>query len=101
MSFATHPVTAGLTAVTFSGGYAVSDLGGSASMRTPIAFLPGTPEVDAGVAVQLGKGRAIVWGDEWIEFDSEWSTLPQIAQFWVQLFGWIAPMNKCELTPPK
>ncbi len=101
VNFATHPVTAGLTSVTFSGGYAVSDLGGSASMRTPIAFLPGSPEVDAGVAVQLGKGRAIVWGDEWIEFDSEWSTLPQIAQFWVQLFSWIAPKNKCELTPPK
>src|SRR6185369_12233676 len=53
-----------------------------------------------GVAIQMGKGRAIVWGDEWIEFDSEWSTLPQITQFWVQVFGWIAPVNKCELSPP-
>ncbi len=98
VTFARHPVTAGLTSVTFTGGYTVSDLGGSASTRTPIAFLP---DAVAGVAVQMGKGRGIVWGDEWIEFDSEWSTQPEISQVWVQLFAWIAPMNKCELTPPK
>jgi len=100
-SFAVHPVTNGLTSVTFTGGYAVSDLGGSASTRTPIAFFSDTEKTTVGVAVQMGKGRAIVWGDEWIEFDSEWSTLPQITQFWVQVFAWIAPINKCELSPPK
>jgi hypothetical protein len=100
-SFARHPVTAGLTSVTFLGGYTVSDLGGSASTRTPIAILPDNATTTVGVAIEMGKGRAIVWGDEWIEFDSEWSTLPEITQFWVQLFAWIAPMNKCELTPPK
>jgi len=100
VDFAIHPVTAGLTSVTFSGGYTVTDLGGGASTRTPIAFLPDANAV-AGIAIQVGKGRGIVWGDEWIEFDSEWSTLPEITQFWVQLFAWIAPKNKCELTPPK
>lgn len=99
-AFATHPVTTGLTSVTFTGGYAVSDLGGSASTRTPIAFFSDAAKTTVGVAIQMGKGRAIVWGDEWIEFDSEWSTLPQITQFWVQVFGWIAPVNKCELSPP-
>ncbi|HKO47873.1 MAG TPA: hypothetical protein VJV79_09125 [Polyangiaceae bacterium] len=100
-NFAAHPVTAGLSSVTFLGGYPVADLGGSASTRTPIAFLPDTSDTIAAVAIQMGKGRGIVWGDEWIEFDSEWSTLPEITQFWVQLFAWIAPKNKCELTPPK
>jgi len=99
--FATHPVTAGLTSVTFTGGYAVSDLGGSASTRTPIAFFSDTNKTTVGIAIEMGKGRAVVWGDEWIEFDSEWSTLPQISQFWVQLFAWIAPEHKCELSPPK
>ena len=98
--FAVHPVTAGLTSVTFLGGYEVTDSGGSASTRTPIAFLPDATGTVAGVAVEMGKGRAVVWGDEWIEFDSEWSTLPEIAQLWVQLFGFIAPKNKCELMPP-
>ncbi len=99
--FATHPITAGLTSVTFNGGYAVSDLGGSASSRTPIAFLADpSGKVTAGFAVQMGAGRAFVWGDEWIEFDSEWSTLPAIKQLWVQIFGWVAPTNKCALVPP-
>ena len=99
--FATHPITAGLTSVTFAGGYAVSDLGGTASVRTPIAFLPGSGGmVNVGYAVQMGSGRAFVWGDEWIEFDSEWSMLPEIKQLWVQVFAWISPMNKCALMPP-
>jgi hypothetical protein len=100
-SFATHPITAGLTSVTFEGGYAISDLGGTASTRTPIAFLPGgSGTVTAGFAIQMSAGRAFVWGDEWIEFDSEWTTQPQIKQLWVQVFGWISPVNKCALMPP-
>lgn len=97
-TFAQHPITAGLTSVTFAGGYAVSDLGGTASTRTPIAFLSGPTNV--GYAIEMGQGHAFVWGDEWIEFDSEWSTLPEIKQLWVQVFGWLAPPNKCALTPP-
>ena len=97
--FAAHPITVGLTSVTFNGGYPISDLGGTASTRTPIAFLPGN--VAVGYAVQMASGRAFVWGDEWIEFDSEWSTLPEIKQLWVQVFAWISPMNKCALMPPQ
>jgi hypothetical protein len=103
-TFATHPITAGLTSVTFNGGYAISDLGGTNSTRTPIAFLPapsGTGQVNVGYAIQYGSGRAFVWGDEWIEFDSEWSTIPQIKQLWVQVFAWISPSNKCALDPPQ
>jgi hypothetical protein len=99
--FATHPITVGLTSVTFLGGYPIADLGGTASTRTPIAFLPGTGgNVPVGYAVQMSQGRAFVWGDEWIEFDSEWSTIPEIKQLWVQVFAWISPMNKCALQPP-
>jgi hypothetical protein len=100
--FATHPITAGLTSVTFNGGYPITDLGGAASTRTPIAFLPsGSGTVDVGYAIQMGAGRAFVWGDEWIEFDSEWSMLPEIKQLWVQVFSWISPSGKCALTPPQ
>ncbi len=93
-NFATHPITTGLTSVTFAGGYAVSDLGGSGSTRTPIAFLSSP----VSYAVEMGSGRAFVWGDEWIEFDSQWSTLPQIKQLWVNVFKWIAPQG-CALQP--
>jgi hypothetical protein len=101
--FATSPITVGLTSVTFEGGYAISDLGGTASTRTPIALLPsstGAGTVPVGYAIEMGAGRTFMWGDEWIEFDSQWSTLPEIKQLWVQVFGWIAPTNKCALTPP-
>lgn len=98
-SFATHPITQGLTSVTFAGGYEVGDLGGTASTRTAIAFLPGP--INVAYAVQYGAGHAFVWGDEWIEFDSEWSTLPEIKQLWVQVFAWISPPNTCGLHPPQ
>lgn len=99
--FAAHPITQGLTSVTFTGGYPVSDLGGASSMRTALAFLPTTPPKPVAFAVQLGSGHAFAWGDEWIEFDSEWSALPQIPQLWVQVFAWIAPTTTCGLIPPK
>jgi len=98
--FATHPIVAGLSSVTFTGGYGISDLGGTTSTRTPIAFIPGSPDAAVAFAVQMGGGHAFLWGDEWIEFDSEWSNLPQIPQLWVQVFAWISPMSKCSLTPP-
>jgi hypothetical protein len=100
-SFAPHPITKGLTSVTFTGGYAVADLGSSPSTRTPIAFLPSTPPKSAAFAIQMGAGHAFVWGDEWIEFDSEWAVLPEIPQLWVQVFAWMAPTTTCALNPPK
>jgi hypothetical protein len=97
--FATHPITAGITSVVFEGGYAISDLGGHASARTPIAFLPAAgDDVNVGYEIRMGAGRAFVWGDEWIEFLSMGSTFPP--QLWVQAFAWISPANKCVLTPP-
>jgi len=100
-SFASHPIARGLTSVTFTGGYPVADLGGSSSMRDPIAFIPGTPPKPVGFAIQMGVGHAFVWGDEWIEFDSEWAALPEIPQLWVQAFAWMAPTNTCALMPVK
>ncbi len=94
--FASHPMTVGLTSVTFTGGYGISDLGVAGATRTPIAFLPGP--ITAGIAVTLGSGHAFVWGDEWIEFDSEWSSMPQIPQLWLQVFNWLSPPNRCMLT---
>jgi hypothetical protein len=95
--FDSHPITVGLTSVTFDGGYGITDLGGTNTTRTPLATIP--PSTVA-YAIQAGSGRAFVWGDEWIEYDSEWGSMPEIKQLWVNVFKWIAPTNKCELTPP-
>ena len=94
-TFVAHPITKGLTSITFAGGYLVSAPGSSANVRTPIASIPAG---NVAWAIEAGKGRAFVWGDEWIEFDSEWSTLPQVKALWVNVFGWVAPTG-CPLNP--
>lgn len=95
-TFVPHPITKGLTSVTFNGGFVVSAPGASSYTRTPIASLPAG---NVAYAIQAVGGRAFIWGDEWIEFDSEWSTLPEIKTLWVNIFGWVAPTG-CPLVPP-
>jgi hypothetical protein len=51
--------------------------------------------VPVGVALERGDGRAFIWGDEWIEYDSEWTTMPMIAQLWANMFAWVGPMDRC------
>jgi hypothetical protein len=87
-TFNAHPVTQGLTkAISFVGGYRVeSDPGAS----TTIATLPSGSV--AGVAVDRGegKGRAIIWGDEWITYDSEWNNPSfDVPLFWSNIFRWV------------
>ena len=96
VAFVPHPITVGMSSVTFLGGYAVTTTGASNNQRTPVASLPGG---NVAFAIQASAGRAFVWGDEWIEFDSEWNTLPQIKSFWVNIFGWVSPSG-CPLVPP-
>jgi len=98
-TFATHPVTVGLTSVTFAGGYLVKDSGSTGGTSTVIGSLSAGP---VAFAHERGKGRGVVWGDEWIEFDSEWQTLPEIQQLWVNIFSWIGPQDSCQVPkPPK
>ena len=95
-TFVPSAVTAGLTSVSFVGGYVISDLGGTATTRTPIASLPAG---NVGYLVKAGQGGGFVWGDEWIEYDSEWQSIPDIKQLWVNVFAWIGPKNGCMLQP--
>lgn len=94
-TFVPHPINQGITDMTFLGGYAVNEVDGSTATRTAIASINQTK---VGYTAELGQGRAFVWGDEWIEFDTEWTELPQVQQFWVNIFSWLAP-NRCKLTP--
>ena len=84
--WSTHPLTTGLTSVSFRGGYALANLTGSEG-STVVASYMNQP---VGLALTRGQGRAFVWGDEWVEFDSQWQSLPQIKQFWVNALGWLS-----------
>jgi len=81
---ATHPIAKDMTSVTFAGGYAVKPLTGF-STKT-VARQSGSP---VGVAVEIDLGRVFVWGDEWIEYDSEWSTLPTVPKLWANILTWL------------
>lgn len=95
-----HPITSGLGSVVFKGGYAIADLGGDMSERTEIAFLEtSNGKVPVGVAVEMGSGRAFVWGDEWVEFISGGPEPDFSPAFWVQSFAWTSP-KACPLSPP-
>jgi hypothetical protein len=86
---ATHPIARDMTSVTFAGGYAVAPVTGFKT--AVVARSAGNP---VAIAVDTSMGRVFVWGDEWIEYDSEWSTLPAIPKLWANIFGWVV-QRKC------
>jgi len=94
--FSPHPLTVGVTSVTFNGGSEVQDSPGAvAGTHTIFARSGGLP---VGVAHETSSNRGVVWGDEWIEFDSEWSTVPDINRFWSNIVSYLTP--RCEVPPP-
>lgn len=91
--FSPHPTTMGLTSVTFLGGFEVAaTIPGQSEV---VARLPGM--VPAAQAQERGAGKVFMWGDEWIEYDSEWAALPEIAQLWTNIFEWLTPASVCSL----
>jgi hypothetical protein len=91
--FSPHPTTTGLTSVTFLGGFEVAST--MAGQSEVVARLPNM--VPAAQAQERGAGKVFVWGDEWIEYDSEWAALPEIAQLWTNIFEWLTPASVCSL----
>ncbi|MFO0635095.1 MAG: hypothetical protein U0168_19800 [Nannocystaceae bacterium] len=92
--FLPHPISNGLSSVTFTGGFAVTEL--QVGATDVVAQLPGTPVARAR---SFGDGKVFAWGDEWIEYDSEWSTMPEITQLWVNALGWLRPSDLCAPPP--
>ncbi len=76
-----------LPPVTFNGGLPVS-VPASMTSFVPMAQI-GTYVV--GAAGPIGMGHALLFGDEWIEFDSEWSTMMAIPTFWANTVHYASP----------
>ncbi|MCY0986531.1 hypothetical protein OV203_05340 [Nannocystis sp. ILAH1] len=88
-----HPISMGISDVNFAGGIQPVDVENQ-----------GTSEVfatvqasNAGIAHQtdMEGGRVVVWGDEWITFDSDWQGYADVQQFWVNMVGWAKPKDFC------
>lgn len=89
--------TSTLPPVSFYGGLRVSVPEAMAATFLPIARI-GDDVV--GAAGPIGEGFALLFGDEWIEFDSEWSTLPAIPRFWRNSVEWLAPDRSITMCSP-
>lgn len=50
-------------------------------------------------AAELGVGHVLVWGDEWISFDSEWVGHPdyEVERFWLNSLKWLSPPTECQV----
>lgn len=86
----THPLSEGVTRLGIDNGYAVIGAG------TVVADQSG---FDVLRAVELGSGHVVVWGDEWISFDSEWTGHPdyQVERFWLNALKWMSPPGVCQV----
>jgi hypothetical protein len=52
--------------------------------------------------MQAEGGRVVVWGDEWITYDSEWEDVEdqQVELFWLNILKWLSPPMTCQVPIP-
>jgi len=89
-----HPVSKDITSVTFLGGFYIDLVDDGIGQNTIVATLPAGP---VAVAQVRKDGKLFIWGDEWIEFDSEWQNIPQIKQLWANILSYLSPANFCSI----
>jgi hypothetical protein len=89
-----HPVSMGVTRIGVDNGYPVS--GGGTLVASEQGF-------DMLRAVELDLGHVLVWGDEWITYDSEWTEHPdyQVEHFWLNAIKWLTPAMECQVPVPE
>lgn len=89
-----HPVSQGIVDVNFAGGIEPRDNG---DQGTSTVFATRQLK-NAGIAHQTATGgRVIVWGDEWITFDSDRQGFADVQDFWVNMVDWARPQDFCVL----
>jgi hypothetical protein len=88
--FAKHPTTEGVERLPFLGGYAIAPLNQQGAAVEPVAAFEGGT---VGGVLALGKGRVFFWGDDWIEFDQEWTGDNDTPRFWLDVMRWLAKQS--------
>ena len=88
-----HPVSMGIMDVNFAGGIEPVDLGKQGQSDIFSTWQGKT----CGIAHQTAMmgGRVIVWGDEWLTFDSDWQGYADVQDFWVNMVDWARPQDFC------
>lgn len=93
--WATHPISEGISRIGVDNGYPVN--GG-----TVIAWEPNQGAWDVASVALSGSGHVFAWCDEWITYDSEWSSHPdyQVQRFWLNSIKWLTRMDFCQVEIP-
>jgi hypothetical protein len=89
-----HAVTNGVRRIFTDNGVEPSGSG------TAVAY--GAQERVALSVHQPGEGHVVVWGDEWITYDSEWEDVEdqQVELFWLNILKWLSPPKTCQVPIP-
>ncbi len=91
----THPIAEGISNINNSNGVVVDDSSGTVVARDN----EGHPAM---VAHEVDAGHVIVWGDEWITYDSEWVSQEdqQVELLWLNMLKWLSPIRTCQVPIP-
>ena len=89
-----HPVTDGVRNIFTDNGVEPAGSGTTVAM--------GQGNRVALQVMQAETGRVVVWGDEWITYDSEWVDVEdqQIELFWLNILKWLSPPKTCQVPIP-
>lgn len=88
-----HPVTNGVSMIGVDNGYPVNGAGLVLASEQSWNLLR---------AQEVASGKVLMWGDEWLTFDSEWQGHPeyQVELFWLNALKWLTPANNCQVPIP-
>jgi hypothetical protein len=91
-----HPATNGVTRIGVDNGYPVKGMGQTLATEQGHELLK---------AQEVGSGHVLMWGDEWLTYDSEWTEHPeyQLELFWLNAIKWLTAAKNCQVNipPPK
>lgn len=89
-----HPIADGISVIGVDSGYAVLGEG------TLVAWEAEPSHWPVARAVESGSGRVFVWADEWITYNTEWTSHPdyQVQRLWLNVLRWLTPTEQCEVS---
>lgn len=93
-SWEPHPITSGISRIYTANGVAATGGG------TLLAH-DGNMRLALEVA-EPGLGHVVVWGDEWITYDSQWRDVQdqQVERLWLNALSWLSPVEQCQVPIP-
>jgi hypothetical protein len=88
-----HPVSNGISYIFADNGVVVEPGDGDVIARDADRQVAMAGEV-------AGQGHVLVYGDEWITYDSEWQDNKEVELLWVNMLKWLTPAKECQVPVP-